>query len=148
MGPCQAHARSGAFLGPQAGRSPPDKGRCSREGSKCMFAGFPKEAALPSPSPEAVSLDLTPSHLCLCLSLSWSPSVSLSNEEAESRQASLAPPSSHTSPNQASVVYSRSRGSRAASSASRLQSLGIFLREQEHQGKERERMRAQESRRS
>lgn len=101
-------------------------------------------------SPMAVSLALTPSHLCLCLSLSWSPSVSLSNEEAESRQASLAPPSSHTSPDQASVVYSRSRGSRAASSASRLQSRGIFLREQEHQhqGKERERMRAQESRRS
>lgn len=76
-GPCEERA----FLDPQAGYSPLDKGRCSREGSKFLFAGFPKEAALPSPSPEEVRwlfLWISPRlAVCLCLSLSWSPSVSL-----------------------------------------------------------------------
>lgn len=84
MGPCQARARTSAFLDPQAGYSPPDKGRCGRVGSKCLFTGFPKEAVLPSPStclqgkPDGWFFGFLSLSLSLCLSLSWSPSVSLS----------------------------------------------------------------------
>lgn len=90
MGACQAHARSGAFLGPQAGRSPPDKGRCSREGSKCLFAGFPKEAAPPSPDPEEVRwlfLWLSPHLTCVsvCLSLGLLQSLSPTRRQRAGR---------------------------------------------------------------
>lgn len=111
---------------------------------------IPKEAAVPSSSPEEARWLF----LWISLPLSASPSVFLLVSLSLSlptmrqrRQTPLVPPSFYTSASQASVVYSRSRGSQAASSASRLQSPCISLHKRGHQpqGEERGRMRAQGS---
>lgn len=122
-------------------------------GQQTPVCWIPKEVAVPSPSPEEARWLF----LWISLPLSASPSVfllvflSLSLPTMRRRRQTLfAPPSSHTSLSQASEVYSRSRGSQAASSASRLQSLCISLHKRGHQpqGEKRGRMRAQGSRQS
>lgn len=115
----QAPARSSAFLD-VAGRA----------ANACLLDS--RAAALPSPPPSphlqrkpmAGSLDP-----CVCLCLSLSVSLSLSpDSEPQRRQVPPDAPSSCTGPGLASGSTAQAA---AASSASRLQSLRIFLPEQE-----------------